>query len=47
MHWGGARGQNRGHLKKCYIAFSLMLIPSNDIMSELRHPDDLGVCVMR
>ena len=38
----GARGQNLGHLKKCYVAFSLMLIPSNNIMSEIRHPYDLG-----
>ena len=29
------------------IAFSLMRIPSNNIMSEFRHPNDLGFCVMR
>ena len=47
MPLGGARGQNLGHLKKCSVAFSLMLIPSNNIMSEIRHSYDLGFCVMR
>ena len=47
MPRGGATGQKLGHLIKCYVVFSLMLIPSNSIMSEIRHPYDLGFCVMR
>ena len=47
MPRGGARGQNLGPLKKCYVAFSLMLIPSNNFMSEIRHPYDLDFCVMK
>ena len=39
----GARCQNLGHLKKCYVAFSLVLIPSNNIMTVIRHPYDLGL----
>ena len=42
MPWDEARCQNLGHLKKCYVAFPLMLIPSNNIVSEMRHPYDLG-----
>ena len=29
------------------VLWSLMLIPSNNIMSEIRHPYDLGFCFMR
>ena len=42
----GAGGQNLGHLKKCFVAFSFMLTPSYD-MSEIRHSYDLGSCVIR
>ena len=44
---GGVGGQNVGHFKNCYIALSLMLILSNNIMLEIRHPYDLGFYVMR
>ena len=47
MPWGNAGGQNLGHLKKCYIAFSFMLNLSKDIMSEISYAYDLGVCFMR
>ena len=43
MPRGEARGQNLGHLKKSYVAFSLMLIPSNNNMSEIRHPYEPGL----
>ena len=36
----------KNYLKKCYTAFSFMLIPSKH-MSEICHQYDLGFCVLR
>ena len=42
MPRGGAGGQKVGHLKKCFMA-----TPFKDIMLDISHPYDMGVCVLR
>ena len=43
MPRGGAGGQSLGHLKKCKAAFSFMLTPFKDIMSDISHPYGLDL----